>query len=693
MIRTSKQVKSRRFMALGLAVAAAVGASPSRLAADALSNWTWRNPAPTGETIADLAYGEGSFVAVDRSGKIYASPDGRRWVREQVTGTDPLNAVVPGAGRFVAVGQRGRVVTRAGGVWTERSAGTTQALVAVTFGNGAFVAVGAAGTIIRSTDGVSWAVQSVGPTRDLTGVSFGSGVFVAAGGDRSALVSTDGTSWEPHVISGFPVGYVSGPVARTFDRFTTTMLVSTLGVVHWTPYESSDGVHWDVSASLANGTSGLDAASDGATTVLTRLFGGASGATVLVSSNGSTWNPVAVAPSGSVTTVAYGQGIFVAGGSSGLLARSTDGEHWEVVRRGYSDLELSAAVAGDGGYVLVGTTLCSSTNLENFVRSDGYGAQPAFPQAFMATAWGQGVYVAGGAGGRIVRTTNGVDWSTAVSGFTGQIRGIAYGAGKFVAVGSGGNIRTSSDGKTWQSASSGISTFLTSIAYQAGKFVVVGSGGTVLTSVDGRDWHLEDSGVSSSLLSVVYGNGRFVSVGYKDVNGANRASVIESADGATWVELETDLAVPLQNVAYGGGVYLAASGTGVTSAGSVGVYASADGRAWWRVNYGSDAKTSGVAFVNNTFLLLGAAGTVLQSDPLGGLYLALRRATAPDTGLVFNLTGGEIGQRYELQESSSWPGEWTPVGSVVQSQYTSQLTVPNSTALQRFFRATKVTAP
>jgi hypothetical protein len=71
----------------------------------------------------------------------------------------------------------------------------------------------------------------------------------------------------------------------------------------------------------------------------------------------------------------------------------------------------------------------------------------------LSVAYGNGLWVAGGAYGQIRTSTNGVTWTTQTSNlsndFNGQINSIAYGNGLWIAGGLSGQLRTSTNGVTW----------------------------------------------------------------------------------------------------------------------------------------------------------------------------------------------------------------------------------------------------
>ena len=91
-----------------------------------------------------------------------------------------LTAVAYGNDTFVAVGEKGTIVTSRDGVqWTVRSSGLTDVLGDVAFGNGTFVAVG--GSVITSADGVDWSIQNSGVPLPIPifCVTYGEGKYVA----------------------------------------------------------------------------------------------------------------------------------------------------------------------------------------------------------------------------------------------------------------------------------------------------------------------------------------------------------------------------------------------------------------------------------------------------------------------------------------------------------------------------------
>jgi hypothetical protein len=181
-----------------------------------------------------------------------------------------------------------------------------------------------------------------------------------------------------------------------------------------------------------------------------------------------------------------------------------------------------------------------------------------------------------GDSGTILTSSNAVDWLAGNSGVTDRLGDIVFGNGLFVAVGNGGKILTSSDGSVWTARNSTTTKALQGIAYGRGRFVAVvdwlstGTGGYVVTSTNGVDWvSAPGSIVSLAPTSIAYGNGLFAMLA--DVS-STRLQFLVSENGTTWIQRN------------------------------------------WVTNLGFGV--NGLGFNNGTFVGVGSAGRILQSDPV-----------------------------------------------------------------------------
>jgi len=136
----------RRRFVLFMVMLLLVGVIPAYAMAASVDEWSVRSPLPTRNDLHGVTYGNDMFVAVGDRGTIVTSGDGADWTnRTAASGTRvDLMGIAYGNGTFIAVGERGTIVTSGddGASWTVRDSDTNNSLYAVAYGgNGLFVAV------------------------------------------------------------------------------------------------------------------------------------------------------------------------------------------------------------------------------------------------------------------------------------------------------------------------------------------------------------------------------------------------------------------------------------------------------------------------------------------------------------------------------------------------------------------------
>ncbi len=203
---------------------------------------------PTIGELASIAFGAGRFVAVGDQGTILSSVDGVTWSVHSLEFDQMFTVVKYCGSRFVAVGSGGSVAISTDGLkWVivtsadgasahSQTSGVDMALSDVAFLNGQFVAVGDCGTVLRSTDGLSWSGQSwtSGITTQIRSVTYGDGLYVGVGLDGTTIASTDAINWTSHEPAAFnflsDVVYAGGEFVAVAG---TSVLISPDGV-NWT---------------------------------------------------------------------------------------------------------------------------------------------------------------------------------------------------------------------------------------------------------------------------------------------------------------------------------------------------------------------------------------------------------------------------------------------------------------------------
>lgn len=191
-------------------------------------------------------------------------------------------------------------------------------------------------------------------------------------------------------------------------------------------------------------------------------------------------------------------GSFVAVGAGGAIFTSNDGKNWNApasLPPGFSSDLFAVA-----GY---------TANINN----------PVNP----GLRW-----VAVGAGGTSVYSTDGISWSVGRGDFSNPtLRSLAQVSGTFFAVGDTGTILSSTDGITWTARTSGSTNNLHGVTHGA-IYVAVGDGGTILTSTDGNTW-INPAPVTPNILRQVVSSGNII------VAVGDSGTIVTSINGgATW---------------------------------------------------------------------------------------------------------------------------------------------------------------
>jgi hypothetical protein len=262
-----------------------------------------------------------------------------------------------------------------------------------------------------------------------------------------------------------------------------------------------------------------------------------------------------------------------------------------------------------------------------------------------SAASGNGIYVAVGKYGFIMRSIDGTTWTSVSSGVEDDLNSVAYGNGVFVTVG-GNTVLVSSDGLTWNEytpptgfssysitfgngifvavdsnpnsvfiSSDGINwslpvtlpsaTTLTDISYGDNLFVVVGHGGKVVTSPNGTSWTLETPVTTNTLWQVTYGAGPgvYVAVG-------ESGTVMTSPNGHAWTVQASGISQTLMTVGYGGNGFVTSGSNSSSDAGHI--WTSPTGSGWTeQMNSPAYEWFYDVLYVGSNYFLVG--GKIITS--------------------------------------------------------------------------------
>ncbi|MBX3269496.1 MAG: hypothetical protein KF729_04515 [Sandaracinaceae bacterium] len=175
-----------------------------------------------------------------------------------------------------------------------------------------------------------------------------------------------------------------------------------------------------------------------------------------------------------------GAPVWVGAGPWGLRSSTRDGDAWETIANPAQaddhtpDLFRAVAVGG-GVIVAVGGDRNSRIDRSlDGVRWEE-DLHPAGTQWLGGVAYLDGLWVAGGGVGEVVRSTDGARTWERGGRAPSAVRAIAAGDGRFVAVGDGGMIAVSSDGLAWDDRTRAGSLRFSQVAHHAGTWLVAGS--------------------------------------------------------------------------------------------------------------------------------------------------------------------------------------------------------------------------
>lgn len=532
----------------------------------------------TSKDLYGICWGAGRYVAVGDEGTLYASTDGRTWDDQETSADVGLAGVAYGGGVYVAVGVDGTIVRSTDGLaWTVSTAPVDKNLYHITWGSGRFVAVGQDGAIITSADGITWQDRTFAAQEDLYSVAWGKDKFVAAGGGSLILTSPDGITWTQRQAAYEDLTFAA--VAYAGDAFILAADYDAVGEVYDVPtrwavfyFRSTDGTSWQELKWQQ-------------TYVWKR----------------SSW----------VRGMLWTGSLLVSFGDNGSAQTSPDGMRW-TNRSSARNAVIVGMTSGAGMYVGVGTE--DNFNGAVYSSPDGvtwqHEVNPQVPRAndyyeqwqddLYGAAYGDGVFVAVGSYGVILRSEDGHTWTVERSGTQDSLLAVVRAGGQFVAVGDDGTVLTSPDGHVWtRRVAAQTKLMYWSAAVGRDMLVIMGadigkkSSRTVVTSVPitqlaGVDpmslstpVAIGESSGSTWLAQIACGNGRFVAV------ADGEGQVWYSDDGLAWTSSAPVFAEePARAVAFAHGVFVA-----VGDAQTIAV--SQDGSSWNVATSGNTGRNKG----------------------------------------------------------------------------------------------------
>jgi hypothetical protein len=445
----------------------------------------------TSEYLTDIAWHGSRWVACSKAGSIFYSSDGSSWIEILTDAPDDAgfqSLVCTSYGFYVAATYRdtasSNVLT---GLWKSPDgihwdhnvtfighvvhdlAWTGSEIVAVS----AHVPYGGrySGGILSTADGQYWVDQPCDAPLDLLGVTAGANQIVAVG--YSGYILSGGHARYMTIETG---GSTINGVVWNGSRFVAVTEVGTV-------MTSATGQDW--TEKLANGvTSFAQLLYSGERYIgfsMTRPM------RIYYSDDALNWTQAANPVDFLFGDAVWANGKFVIVGDQGKVVLSPDGASWAV---GYVGDSVSLEVVTHNGseFVALG-------GQQVFTSADAIAWEsaslnvPGTPY-FSRIAWSGERYAAiayladtiGRSGQKILISDDGVTWQDVGAPVSAQLLGIKWTGTGYIAFGAEGIILSSTDGSVWTVLETGTDSYLIDLAISPDRLVVVGSSRAVLVS-------------------------------------------------------------------------------------------------------------------------------------------------------------------------------------------------------------------
>lgn len=293
--------------------------------------------------LSDVAFGAGRFVAVGNEGRVFTSVDGREWIPQDIGVEGDIFSIVYQDGLFVASTydwgtgvNPGMLLTSEDGITWNRTRVYATALD-IAGGGGTWVATLTDGRLMWSADGRTWqqATQD-----DPWQTAFRNGLSALVydrGGFRGVDMYGRIHRFQDGVVE--PVGKMQVPGTDETRPETWVTVQDALqldGRVYAVAFRPSDvntyvfrepedpGQPWDQIAALPGRYFQIRHIGG-------RLWAYGFGSGIITSEDGVSWTRVKT-PHMRIVGLAYGNGAYVAVDRTGVILRSADGATWEAVR-------------------------------------------------------------------------------------------------------------------------------------------------------------------------------------------------------------------------------------------------------------------------------------------------------------------------------------------------------------------------
>ena len=629
-------------------------------------NTTAANGISSGDSLRDVAYGNGVYAIVGDYRGIYSS-DGINWSDATGLGGSNWAGVAYGNGMFVAVGYGGnyRTAYSYDGINWNIVVGSNIAdnvWKSVAYNNGLFVAVAQDGRSdqgMYTYDGINWVAFSP-LDLDLHGVTYGGDRWVAVGmGNDNIMWSYTGTG--------------ADQIGLTLTNNTNLANLRTGDAVTETGGDGTGSIR-SISATsvvLSEPTGNWNTGSTVTGPVLTGsgTLTGVSGTTLSLSNSNGRWlvteddyetNKKLNKKAKQFEVPVDGTKKYLKFDSFGNVETLLDTPQSPAYKTTDEDptLTLKFPATFPSGFtpdeeLSEGVTLTVEATATNVLGSDGPKSDTVQPsvetiqfnepllnvlddgwtsesgvsnkKVWKGVAYGGGKLVAVAEDfsddkPQVMHSSDGINWTSANAARDTEVfRSVAYANGKFMAVGGeiGLPMYSTNGGVNWTSGNATTYIDLQSVAYVSPYWVAVGSyygnnySQRVMWSDDGDLWeHYQGTNIDTEAAddkdwySITSANGKYVAVGNNCVMWSNNAT--------NWNAASASEANIWRSVTYGNGRYVAVADNGINQV----MYSDDGALTWTSASAASDSRWTAVTYGDGKFVAVAREGTnrVMWSD-------------------------------------------------------------------------------
>jgi hypothetical protein len=307
--------------------------------------------------------------------------------------------------------------------------------------------------------------------------------------------------------------------------------------------------------------------------------------------------------------VTFGNGLFAISAAGGEVWTSPDGRIWTARATPAQPTatltgELSGIAAGQGQFLAVGDdgAIVRSANGVTWTTANATTSRHLRDVLFTGTEW-----LVSGNDGVLLTSPNGVTWTDRRGGRTRDLYGIIYTNGQFVAVGYEGTVLTSPDAQTWTVRVSNTTRDLHTVLYANGLYIAGGRNGTIITSPNAINWTVRATPTTNYIERITWGAGRFVAA-------ATHGTILSSTNGFMWQQHANpaEAEAEFEGVAYGGGRFVMVGVNTDARAHSV-MIVSTNGTDWVNTSVDVGKGLRGVDYDAGQFIAVGNDGVVIGS--------------------------------------------------------------------------------